>query len=174
MAVKKQVFWIHPASFMYRRDPPEKLLETVWVAHPGWGYLRRRDLWIRKECSQEEVDSNGYLERKPVTDEDVTVCPHCGMYVSGVPGYLFHKHVTECGGTGEDWLQIEDAMIGEVRLKQFEAKILAEKMRVEEERAYLERKGRFDQIREDALDRQISRDRKRRLKEQTKKEWKER
>ncbi|MEJ2716444.1 MAG: hypothetical protein P8182_04800 [Deltaproteobacteria bacterium] len=166
--------WIHPGSFTYRLDEPEKPLETVWSAHPDWGYLRRRDLWIQTERPEKEMVNEGYVARKPLTDAEVSTCPYCGMYICSIPGALVKKHLTECGGRGENWLKIEEAIISDHRLKMQEAKILAEKMREQAELEAMERRERFDEMRESAIARQLAKDRKRRLKQETKEEWKNR
>lgn len=166
--------WIHPGSFTYRLDEPEKPLETIWSAHPDWGYLRRRDLWIQTERPEKEMVKEGYVVRKPLTDPHVSTCPYCGMYICSVPGALVKKHLSECGGRGENWLKIEEAIISDQRRKNQEAKILAEKMREKAELESQERRERFGEIRESAIAQQLAKDRKRRLKQQTKEEWKNR
>jgi hypothetical protein len=172
--LKQQTFWIHPASFTCRPDRPEQVLETLWVERQGWGYLRRRDLWIKRDCSLEELQAEGYVLRRPPGEEDVVACPHCGMYMQSIPGSLVHKHVAGCRGGNEDWQKIEEAMITEQRIMAYEAKILADKLREEAELADAERKGRYDKIREGMLTRQAMKDRKKRIKEETKEEWKNR
>jgi hypothetical protein len=166
--------WVHPGSFTYRLDQPEKPLETIWTAHPDWGYLRRRDLWIPTERAEAEMVNDGYMARKPLTDPEVRICPHCRMYIYSIPGALVKKHLSECGGRGENWLAMEDAIISDQRRKNHEAKILAEKMREKAEAEALERRERFDEVRESGIARQLARNRKRRLKVATKEEWKNR
>ena len=164
------VLWIHPGSFTYRVDEPEKPLETIWSAHPDWGYLRRRDLWIQTERPEKDMVNEGYVARKPLTDANVRTCPHCGMYICSIPGALVKKHLSECGGRGENWLKIEEAIVSDHRRRNHEAKILAEKMREKAELESLERRERFNDIRESAVAKQLAKDRKRRLKQQTKEE----
>lgn len=172
--VAKQVVWVHPASFTYRLDQPEKVLETVWVAHPGWGYLRRRDLWVRREGSIADIRAQGFIERKPLSDEGVRICPFCLMYISSIPGSLVQKHLAQCGGRVEDWLKLEQDVVEDVRRKNYERAILEERMREQAEQDVLERKERFDRVREDLVQRQLDKDRKKRLREETKQEWKNR
>jgi hypothetical protein len=171
---KQQTFWIHPASLTCRLDSPDPLLETVWVERQGWGYLRRRDLWIKRDCSLEELESEGYVLRKTPGDEDVLVCPYCRMYMQTIPGSLVQKHIAACRGGNEDWQKLEDALISDQRMQAYEAKILAEKLREEAELADAERRDRYDKIREGNVARQTRKDRKKRLKEETKEEWKTR
>jgi hypothetical protein len=171
---KQQTFWIHPASFTCRLDRPEQILETLWVERQGWGYLRRRDLWIKTDCSFEELQADGYVLRMPPGEEEVVVCPCCGMYMQSIPGSLVQKHVAGCRGGDEDWQKIEEAMISEQRINAYEAKILAEKLREQAELADAERRERHDKIREGMLARQVRKDRKKRIKEETKEEWKTR
>ncbi|MCA1961530.1 MAG: hypothetical protein LDL33_12125, partial [Desulfomonile sp.] len=128
----KERCWIHQASFLFRRDEPEKIIETVWIAHPGWGYLKRRDLWIPVQCDVNELLARGFLERRPASDGEVGFCPHCGMYMSGIPGYLVQKHTAQCGGPGEDWLKMEEEMISERRIAYYEKLIME---RIEQEKA---------------------------------------
>lgn len=167
-------FWIHQSSFLFRRDKPETMIETVWIAHPNWGYIRRRDLWVSVECSEQELRARGFIERKQPPDEAVTFCPHCGMYISGVPAFLIHKHSSICGGPGQEWLKMEEVMISDRRVAYYE-KLIADRLAAEKaEQEAQERKERFDKVREENLARQMQKDRKKRLKEETKREWKQR
>ncbi len=94
--------------------------------------------------------------------------------MESIPGSLVHKHIAGCRGGNEDWQKIEEAMISDQRMKAYEAKILAEKLREQAELADAERRERHDKIREGMLTRQAGKDRKKRLKEETKEEWKTR
>ncbi len=164
-----KTFWVHPGSYTFRRDRPEKSLETVWTAHPDWGYIRRRDLWVMRECSVEEIQREGFIERKPLASEEVRTCPYCRMYISSVPGYLVSKHITECGGGGEEnWRRLEESVVSDKRVREFEARIIAERLRKQKELEEMERKERFERIRDEQIARQVAKDRKRRLKEETK------
>jgi hypothetical protein len=159
--------WIHPATYTYREDEPESLLETLWVERPGWGYLLRRDLWLRTEAAAQELVRQGYVPMSPRTDGDVSFCPFCRMHICAIPGYLKEKHFLECGGGGENHLAIEDSMISEQRRLMYESKILAQRQREKEELEEMERKERFDRIKEEAQSRQLSKDRKKKLKQDT-------
>ena len=161
----KERYWVHAASLTYREDPPEKLIETLWVQRAGWGYLKRRDLWVLKECSREELVAQGYALRRPVPDEEVLNCPHCGMYICSIPGYLVHKHIAQCGGGAGEGQAMEEALIQDQRMKRYAQKILAEKLREEAELEEMERRERFGKIRDEQLSRQLQKDRKKRLKE---------
>lgn len=159
--------WIHPATYTYRSDPPENALETLWVERHGWGYLLRRDLWLRVDASPEQLDEEGYEALRPDTDAEVSVCPFCRMHICGIPGYLKETHFAECGGSGEDHLALEDSMISEQRRLIYERTILERRQRELEELEEAERKERFDRIKDEAQARQLSKDRKKRLKQET-------
>jgi hypothetical protein len=118
--------------------------------------------------------AQGYVQRKPLSDEEVTVCPSCDMYICSIPGSLVLKHLFECGGVTEDWLRIEQEIVEDVRRKNYEAAILEERMREQAEQEAIERRERYDRVREELLQRQLDKDRKRRIREETKQEWKTR
>lgn len=136
--------------------------------------MRRRDLWIKRECFLEELVAEGYVLRKAAGEEDVVVCPCCGMYMHAIPGSLVQKHISQCRGGNEDWQKIEDVIISEQRLKVYLAKILAEELKEQAELEDAERRDRYDKIREGMVARQTRKDRKKRLKEETKQDWKNR
>lgn len=171
---KKTTIWVHPTTYTFRLDEPERMLETIWSERPGWGYIRRRDLWVRKDASVEEMQGAGYVLRVPVSEDGAQTCPYCGMYICGIPGFLVKKHFAECGGLGESWSKLEEAVIEDQRLKIHEANLLAEKLRLEKEAEEAERKERFERIREDNLSRQRNKDRKARLKRETREELRRR
>ncbi|HMK36467.1 MAG TPA: hypothetical protein VK463_15445 [Desulfomonilaceae bacterium] len=170
----KQILWVHPASYTYRLDKPENLLETIWCERPGWGYLRRRDLWIKKETSAQELRAAGFHELPPVSDETAFVCTFCGMRISSIPGSLVNKHKAECSGAGENWQALEETVINDVRMRKYEAKLAEARRREQEELLESERRERQDKIKEGLVSRQLQKDRKRRLKQETKEEWKNR
>jgi len=171
---KQQTFWIHPASFTCSPDQPEQVIETIWAERPGWGYLRRRDIWIERECSLEELQAEGYVLRRPEWEEDVQVCFYCGMYMQAIPGSLAQKHISECRGGNEDWQTIEEAMITEQRIKAYQVRILRGKLREQAELEDAQRRERYDKIRQNVLAQQVRKDRKKRIREETKEEWKTR
>lgn len=158
----------------YRLDPPEKVLETLWCERAGWGYLRRRDLWIATDFSPEELEAWGYVLREPLSEDGAQCCPYCGMYICSVPGALVAKHFVDCRGGGENWQKIEEIVTEDQRRRKYEAKILAEKLRLETELAEMEKRERFDKIKEEQATRQIQKDRKARLKRETKEELRSR
>jgi hypothetical protein len=170
----KQSFWIHAASFTYRADKPDKLIETLWVERPGWGYVRRRDLWTLCECSAEDLRARGYMLRRPDSDEFVRHCPFCGMYVCDIPGYLAQKHFSECGGPAENWQTIEETLISDQRMKKYEAKIIERKLQELADQQQAEKRERYDRIKEEMSLRQQQKDRKKRMKEETKQDWQKR
>jgi len=169
-----QTVWIHAASFTYSHDRPDRLIETIWAERPGWGYIRRRDIWMQKECSPQELDANGFVLRKPLSDEEVRFCPYCGMYICSVPGSLVRKHLAACGGSMEDWRKLEEMVIQERRVRNFEAQLAARKQREMEEMDEEQRRERFEKIRDDMLSRQQAKDRKKRLRDETREELKRR
>ena len=164
--------WIHPGTYTYRPDKPEALIETVWIEHPGWGYIKRRDMWLRVVRSEEELRASGFIELNTLSEKAVTRCPFCGMHISAIPGSLVAKHTSECGGNLEDWLKMEDAVLSAKRMKDYEAKIMAALLRKKEEEAAQERRDRFDRIKEEAMAKQKGRNRKQRMKDETKAGWK--
>ena len=167
----QQTIWIHPATLTYRLDAPEKMLETMWCERAGWGFLRRRDLWIETESSAEELRAGGYVLREPLSEDGAQSCPYCGMYICSIPGALAAKHFSQCRGGGEDWQKMEEVLVEDQRRKKYEAKILYEKLRLETELAEMEKRERFDKIKEEHSVRQLQKDRKARLRRETKDEW---
>lgn len=174
MMPRNRTVWVHPASYTYSFDRPEKTIETLWSARKGWGYLKRRDMWIARDVSPGELEAGGYEALKAPDDPAVKICAHCGLYMSDIPGSLMSKHMAECGGSGENWLALEDSVIHDIRVKKYHAKILAQKMREQQELEEQEKRERFDRIREDAAARQTAKDRKKRLKQETREELRNR
>lgn len=170
----KQILWVHEASHSYRRDEPVIQMETVWIAHPGWGYIQARDLWVSVEKTPEELEQEGFIELSAQLDGELTRCPHCNMVIGEIPGSLISKHIALCGGSEQNWQRLEERMITDQRIKWLEARILAEITTKRAEQEEAERKERFGKIRDDMLARQHAKDRKKRLKEQVKQEWKKR
>jgi len=166
--------WIHPATFTFSLEQPPKLMETIWSERPGWGYLRRRDLWVPSESEMEDLISRGYVLKKPLNRGDTRECPGCGMYISAVPGALVQKHIADCRGAERGWQSIEDQMIHDVRVRNFEAEMLAARLREQEELELAEKRERFERIREEQVNRQEGKDRKKRLKRETKEEFRRR
>jgi hypothetical protein len=118
------------------------------------------------EADPEELLSKGFMEKRTPADASVRICPHCRMHCDSIPGALFKKHIVECGGAGDEWIKIEEALITDIRRQHYEAKILAQLKREKEEEEERERKERFGKIREDALARQSAKDRKKKLKDE--------
>jgi hypothetical protein len=162
--------WIHQASSTFRRDEPARLVQTVWVADPDWGFRVSRDQWITTERSVEDLVKSGYREVGGPDDAGVTVCPHCMTHMQGLPGSLVQKHLQACAGSGDDWRATEAAVIADCRLKQFEAQIEAEKKRAKEEAAAQEKKERFDRMREEIQKQQLAKDKKRKIREEAKRD----
>lgn len=167
---RKRTIWVHPASYTFSLDEPERILETIWGERPGWGFLRRKDMWIKQETTVEELLGKGYVLKNTASAGGACACPTCGMHIEGIPGNLVAKHMSECAGAGEDWQSLENTVIDEVRIKLHLAKILAEKLRIEKELEEAEKRERFERIREENLARQRQKDRKARLKRETREE----
>ncbi len=85
-----------------------------------------------------------------------------------------HKHIAECGGGAGEGRALEETLIQAERMKKYEQKILADKLREAAELEEMERRERFDRIRDEQLSRQLQKDRKKRLKEQTREELRKR
>lgn len=171
---RKATLWFHQATYSYRLDEPDYLMESLWIVHPGWGYIRGRDLWVAVEASPEEMERSGFVELSAEADGEVTRCPYCAMLISGIPGGLVSKHLAACGGGEEKWQKMEELLIAEERVKWLETRILARILREKAEREEAQRKERFGKIRDDMLAKQQAKDRKKRMKEQTRQEWKKR
>jgi len=155
-------------------DKPEKPIETLWVQRQGWGYLKRRDIWVELESSQEQLRDLGFVLRRPDSDDLVRCCPFCGMYICDVPGYLVQKHFSECGESAENWQAIEERLISDQRMKKYEAKMIAQKLQEIAELQEAEKRERFDRLKEEISMRQQQKDRKKRIRAETKEEWKKR
>ncbi len=164
---QSQQVWIHRASYTYRRDYPESLMETLWVERPGWGFLLRRDLWTASTKSVDELLSEGFAERRGPAGAGVQTCSGCGMHICDIPGYLVEKHAAICKGKGENWPAMEESMLDNIRMRRHQAAILAAKLREQAELEEQEKRERHDRIREEYFSRQTGKDRKKRLKEET-------
>ena len=165
--------WVHPATFTYSMEAPDRAMERLWVHRRGWGYLCRRDVWLKVNESIERLQERGYEEKKRRDDASVLTCPHCRMHVSGIPSIFVKKHLAECGGR-EYGSALDEMLIDGLRMRAHEAKLLAAKMREIQEQEEEERKERLDRMKEDLLSRQSGKDRKKKLKEGTKQELKNR
>lgn len=170
----QNILWLHRATWLYRRDSPENILELIWTAHPGWGFLRGRDMWISHEMTPEEAEAKGYVEGEASDEDAETVCSNCGMRMISIPGTLRSKHYAECCGMDEDWRKIEATMIEERRRTDYERRLIEEKLRQERELLEEEKRERLEKSKEDQLARQLAKDRKRRLKLETRKTLRER
>lgn len=84
------------------------------------------------------------------------------------------KHLAECGGPAEDWQTVEETLISDQRIKKYEAKIMAQKLQELADLKEAEKRERYDKIKEEMSLRQLQKDRKKRIKEETKQEWKQR
>jgi hypothetical protein len=169
----KRTVWIHASSYTFRLDKPDRVLETIWCERPGWGFMRRRDIWTVRQCMIQDLIRDGYVLRKPISaesEDSAITCSTCGMYITGIPGNLVRKHIAECSGRGEDWKRLEETVIDAVRLKSYQSKILAERLRIQREQEEAEIRERFDRIKEENLARQRQKDRKARLRRDAREE----
>lgn len=166
--------WIHQASSTFRRDEPANLLQTVSTADPEWGFHSSRDQWVPTERSDRELRDAGFTELGAPDDPDVVWCPHCRTIMQGLPGSVTQKHLRACDGGGEDWLYMEATVLADVRLKKYEATLLADAKRDKEERDAQTKKERFDRMKDEVQKQQMGKDRKRRIREETKKELRKR
>lgn len=171
---REKEIWIHSASFTYRVDEPGRLFETVWAERPGWGFIRRADQWIKTNQSEKELLSQGYVLRKPLSDEDVKVCASCGMYLCSIPGWLENQHLSECSGSGTDQRKLDEMVLDEQRIKRFEEKIRMKALQEKLEREAEEKRERTERMREEMLVRQMAKDRKKILKEEARDQLKNR
>ncbi len=121
-------------------------------------------MWIAVHSTLEEIQAKGYVARKPASDDNVMICPSCGLYICDVPGYLIQKHRQACDHSGDDWGALEEAVINEIRVSKHYPRILAEKLREQAELEEMEKRERQEKIREEYFARQTSKDRKKRLK----------
>ncbi|MEW6347589.1 MAG: hypothetical protein AB1646_00880 [Thermodesulfobacteriota bacterium] len=169
----KEVLWIHPATLTYRRDSPRRVMEALWVERRGWGYLRRRDVWIKVTDSVERLIAMGYEERSLPDSPGVVTCPYCGLYACGVAGAYVKKHLADCRGT-DNGSALEEMLIDDIRLKRHHARILEAKLRAIQEQEEQERRERMDKAKEEALAAQASKDKKKRMKEETRQELRNR
>ena len=96
------------------------------------------------------------------------------MYICDVPGYLVQKHFSECGGSAENWQAVEETLVSDQRMKKYEAAIMARKLRELADLQGAEKRERYDRIKEEMSLRQQQKDRKKRMKEETKQDWKKR
>jgi len=131
-------------------------------------------MWIKKECVLQELLDLGYVERTPPGWGGAEICPYCGMYIASIPGSLVGKHFAACGGDKEGWMKIEESLIQDQRVRRFEKHLMEKKLREQEELEEQERRDRFDRIRDEAVSRQQAKDRKKRLKEETREELRRR
>jgi hypothetical protein len=170
----KRTIWIHPATYTFCLEQPEKDYETLWVERPGWGYLMRTDLWNQTESTVADLVAQGFVELTPATDPEISFCPSCGMYIHAIPGLLKERHMNECGGSGEDQMAMEDHMVSEIRREIHERRILAKIEQEREELREAEKRERFDRIKAEAATRQVAKDRKKRLKDETREQLRKR
>ncbi len=171
--VTNEILWIHPATFTYRRDAPQKVMESLWVDRRGWGYLRRRDLWIKVTDSVERLETMGYEEISLPGTPGVATCPYCRLYVSGIAGAFLKKHIAACRGT-DNGSALDEMLIDDIRIRRHEERILQAKLRAIQEQEEQERRQRFEKVREEQLAAQVTKDKKKRMKEETRQELRNR
>jgi len=131
-------------------------------------------LWTVTEESAEGLKRRGFVVMQPLSEDGARLCPHCGLYICGIPGFLVHKHLAECMGGEENWMRIEEVLIEDVRRKRYERAVLKAKLREQAELAEAEKRDRFDRIRAEQVAKQQSKDRKARMKRETREEFRNR
>jgi hypothetical protein len=92
------------------------------------------------------------------------------MFISSIPGFLQAKHNTTCARPILDDRKIEEAVIDGVRMAKYEQKIIRQRMQEQLEQEEMERKDRQDRIKEEMFSKQQQKDRKKRLRQQTREE----
>ncbi len=162
------LIWVHCGTFSYRLTRPEREWETLWVQRPGWGLLKRKDLWRPTTLSESELTTQGFALVDPHSTQGTHRCPTCGAVIIDVPGSLVRKHLQQCHAFSDEGRKLDEFVLDEQRLKIAEEKLQREQReRQLEQEAELKRQ-RAERIREETAARQAERDRKRRLKEEAK------
>ncbi len=166
MSIEKNGVWVHHASGLCRSDTPIKLIETIWIETPGWGYMLRRDLWTYADDFVSDPVSSGYKNLASFGKEDIRRCPGCGLLMIGVPGALASSHIFSCSDMSRSSRQIDDIMIENRRTRLHEAEVMLRLQREKDEREEAERRERTEKLRDEGLARLMAKDRKKRLKDE--------
>jgi hypothetical protein len=160
------VIWIHKASFSYQLERPTSEWQTLWVFRPGWGYMKRRDIWTSLRIPEDDLRKQGFVPLKPGSDPDVHVCKTCRLYMDSIPGFLRQKHHAACARNSEEGRKIDEMMIEDQRIKIAEAKLRQKELHERLEEEAEQKKERFDEIREETALKQESRNRRQRLRDE--------
>jgi hypothetical protein len=166
MSIEKNSVWVHHASGLYCSDTPIRLLETIWIETPGWGYMLRRDLWTYADDFISRPVSSGYKDLESYGKEDLRRCPSCGLLMIGLPGALASSHIASCSDGSRSSLQIDEIMIENRRIKLHEAEVMLRLQREKGEKEEAERRERTEKLRDEVLARLVAKDRKKRLKDE--------
>jgi hypothetical protein len=165
---RKEVVWVHHGGGLYCANTPTRLIETVWIERPGWGYVLRRDLWT---CSDEAIGdlvSSGYRDLDAFGKDDLRSCKGCGLLMIGVPGALVSSHIVSCNAGAKSLRKIDEIIIEKQRIKLHEAEVMLRLQRERAEREEAERRERTEKLRDEGLARLAAKDRKKRLKDEAK------
>jgi hypothetical protein len=168
IAIHAPRIWVHRATFSYRLRRPDREWETLWVQRPGWGLLKRKDLWSPTTLSESDLLAQGFARIDPQPIEGMRTCPHCSAVIINVPGSLVHKHLQQCNASTEEGRRLDEFMLDEQRLKIAEEKLKRQQREKQLEQEAELKRERAERLREETAARQAERDRKRRLKEEAK------
>ncbi|MDQ1240400.1 MAG: hypothetical protein QG577_2586 [Thermodesulfobacteriota bacterium] len=160
------VIWIHKASFSYLLERPAGEWQTLWVFRQGWGYMKRRDIWTPLRIDEDDLRKQGFVLLKPGSDPDVHVCKTCGLHMESIPGFLRQKHHALCARNSEEGRKLDEMLIEDQRIKIAEARLRQEELQERLEEEAEQKKERFDEIREETALKQMSRNRRQKLREE--------
>lgn len=161
-----RVVWVHRATFSYRLDRPPRKWQTLWVFRPGWGYMKRRDIWTALDLTEEDARNQGFAPLKPASDPEVHVCRRCGLHMESIPGSLRKKHQAACGGNHDEARKLDEIMIQDQRMRIAEQKLRLAEMQKRLEQEAEQKKERFDKIREETGAKQLLRNRRQQLRDE--------
>jgi len=158
--------WVHRASLSYRMDRPAAEWQTLWVFRPGWGYMKRRDIWTAVDLAEENIQKQGFTLLRPASDPEVHICRKCGLYMESVPGTLRKKHQAICGHSPDEGRKLDEIMIEDQRIRIAEHKLRLAEIQKRLEREAELKKERFDKIREEITAKQFQRNRRQQLRDE--------
>lgn len=160
------VIWIHKATFSYRVERPTSEWQTLWVFRKGWGYMKRRDMWTPLRIDEDDLRKQGFVPLKLGSDPDVHVCKTCGLTMESIPGFLRQKHHALCARNSEEGRKLDEIMIEDQRIKIAEARLRRKELQERLEEEAEQKRERFDEIREETALKQMSRNRRQRLRDE--------
>ncbi len=163
--------WVHRATFSYRLSPPSRQWEALWVQRPGWGLLKRKDLWTPTTLSESALKNSGYVDIESESSAGTRKCHTCNTLMIGVPGAIARRHVQGCGTISGEGRKIDEFVLDEQRLKIAEERLKQEELQRQLEKEAELKRERTEKIREEAAARQLERDRKKKLKEEAREQF---